>query len=349
MALLFSARKEDAQRISALTLEKLGELGLAPTPQAYMVWYAYLSGTFPDLNRAVDILVSNRQSITDERCAELYRTFFSAEAEQAAVRSAGDKLLSSLESVIGSLKMAGADASRYGAVLETASGKLGIAATLAQLHDLVRSVAAETAQMAEKNRALQSELTENAAQIELMRRDLDNVRKESLTDALTGIANRKRFDDFLQDAAGQAMNNGRPLCLVMIDIDHFKTFNDLHGHIAGDQVLKLVARTLCDAVRTTDLPARYGGEEFVVVMPATSLSECVHVAERIRTTLAGRKIVKRTTGESMGNITLSIGVARYRPGDSLPALVQRADAALYRAKSKGRNRVETDKEEAAAV
>ncbi len=343
--MLFTERRDDAERLSTQTVAKLKELGLAPTPQAYTVWYAYHSGAFPDLTRAIDILISNRQSITDERCAELFRGFFGIEAEQQAVRSAGDKLLSSLESVLASLTIAGADALRYGDVLADASGKLSIAATLEQLKALVKGVAAETAAMAEKNRTLQSKLSENATEIETMRRDLETVRKESLTDALTGIANRKRFDDFIRDSAGQAMNSGKPMCLVMIDIDHFKKFNDTHGHVAGDQVLKLVGRILGDSVRPTDLPARYGGEEFAVVMPATSVTECVNVAERIRTTIASRKIVKRTTGESMGTITLSLGVARYRPGESLAGLIQRADAALYKAKTGGRNRVETAKDE----
>lgn len=345
--MLFTERRDEAQRLSASALARIGDLGLAPTPQAYTVWYAYHSGAFPDLKRAIDILISNKQEITDERCMDLFRTYFGLETEQVAVRAAGDKMLTSLQAVLASLTTAGADALRYGDVLADATGKLNIAATLEQLRDLVKGVAAETAQMAERNMALQSQLSENASQIETMRRDLETVRKESLTDALTGIANRKGFDDFIRDTAGQAMNNGRPLCLVMIDIDHFKKFNDTHGHIAGDQVLKLVGRILGDAVRTTDLPARYGGEEFALVMPSTSVPECVAVAERIRSTIATRKIVKRTTGESMGTITLSLGVARYRPGEALSSLIQRADAALYKAKTGGRNRVETDKDDAA--
>lgn len=348
-AVLFTERRDDADQIASRAMDRIHELGLRAVPPTFTVWYAYFSGTFPDLTRAIDIVVSNRQTITDEHCADLYRSFFGIEVEQAAVRSAGDQLLMSIESVMASLAAAGNDATRYGAVLEDATGKLSIAATLEQIRSMIGGVAAETARMVQKNQALQSELRANAAQIETMRRDLEVVRKESLTDALTGIGNRKRFDDSMRELAGKAMNNGAPLCLMLVDIDHFKSFNDNHGHTAGDQVLKLVGRILAESVRTWDVAARYGGEEFGVLMPDTVLNEAVGVAERVRMTIAARKIVKRTTGESMGNITMSVGIARYRPGEPLTTFIQRADAALYQAKSAGRNRVDIDREDAAQM
>lgn len=125
----------------------------------------------------------------------------------------------------------------------------------------------------------------------------------------------------------------------MVDIDHFKRFNDTHGHQVGDQVLRLVAKTLTDCVRAGDLPARYGGEEFAVVLPKTGIQVARPIAERIRTTLAARKIIRRNTGEGLGGITISIGAALYHPGETPAALVARADSALYAAKRQGRNRL----------
>jgi diguanylate cyclase len=142
----------------------------------------------------------------------------------------------------------------------------------------------------------------------------------------------------------KARNAGEPLVLLMVDIDLFKRFNDTHGHQVGDQVLRLVARTLTDCVRGGDLPARYGGEEFAVILPRTTLVNSRPIGERIRTTLAARKIVRRNTGEALGGITVSLGAALYRVGESADTLIQRADSALYSAKKQGRNRLvlETD-------
>ena len=163
--------------------------------------------------------------------------------------------------------------------------------------------------------------------------------KRQLTDSLTGIANRKAFDATLREAAHQAMETGTDLSLLFLDIDNFKRFNDTWGHQMGDQALRLVAKTLMDNVKGQDLPSRYGGEEFAVILPQTALVDAVTLANKIRHAFAVRKLVKRDTGETIGGITVSIGVSHFEPGESLNHFVERADHALYTAKRDGRNRV----------
>ncbi len=319
--------------------------GLPATPNNYAVWYAYYSGHYPDLVRTMDILVSNGQTITDERCADLHRKFLGADFEADAVRDIGQKLQAALEGVLSSLDAAGADVGRYSDTLNRLGGQIDLSRTLEQLRELVRSVASETSQMAERNRSLQDQLTDSTSRIEAMRRDLDDVRREAMTDALTGLANRKQFDIALREAAAAAMEQDQPLALLMVDIDHFKKFNDTHGHVTGDQVLKLVARTLAEHATDKVTAARYGGEEFAFIMRDTPIRDAAAMGEKIRRAVASRQIVKRSTSEKLGAITLSIGVASYQLGESLGRLVQRADAALYRAKKSGRNRVLADAED----
>jgi diguanylate cyclase len=138
------------------------------------------------------------------------------------------------------------------------------------------------------------------------------------------------------------METGDDLCLLLIDIDHFKKFNDTWGHQTGDEVLKLVAKTLVENIKGQDIVARFGGEEFVVLLPKTSLSASVTVANVIRTAFEKRRVVGKESKRMIGGITVSIGVARYELGEALAELIQRADAALYRAKNEGRNRVIAD-------
>lgn len=339
---LIATTLEEASLIADQAFARMRKEGVPPTPNNYAVWYAHVSGHFPDLTRAMDILLSNNQPFSDDRCADLYRRFIGIDSEAKAVRDMGQKLQGALEGVLASLETAGADASRYGETLTRLGGQMGLAKSLEQLREMVRSVAAETDQMAERNRALHDQLSDSTSRIEEMRRDLENVRREAMTDALTGLANRKQFDVALRDSAAGAMERDRPLALLMIDIDHFKKFNDTHGHVTGDQVLKLVARTLAELSREGDTAARYGGEEFSIIMPDMPIRDAVVVAERIRGAVASRQIVKRTTSEKLGSITLSVGVATYQLGESLSRLIQRADAALYRAKNTGRNKVLAD-------
>jgi diguanylate cyclase len=136
----------------------------------------------------------------------------------------------------------------------------------------------------------------------------------------------------------------------MTDIDHFKTFNDNFGHLTGDQVLRLVGMSVKHNVKGKDTAARYGGEEFAIILPSTVLRAAITVAEHIRSAVMTKELMKRSTGEHLGRITISIGVATLREGDSAQSLVERADSCLYAAKRNGRNRVmcETDPEVSAA-
>ncbi|MDP1883507.1 MAG: GGDEF domain-containing protein, partial [Bradyrhizobium sp.] len=126
------------------------------------------------------------------------------------------------------------------------------------------------------------------------------------------------------------------------DIDHFKKFNDSYGHQVGDQVLRLVAKVLQDSVREGDLAARYGGEELIAVLPGANLDVCVDVAERIRRRISEARLTRRTTGEEISSVTVSIGVAQFRMAESAEAMIERSDRALYEAKRLGRNRVVTE-------
>jgi diguanylate cyclase len=173
-----------------------------------------------------------------------------------------------------------------------------------------------------------------------LRKNLDNVKKEAMTDGLTGLSNRKAFDKQIRDAVEESDNIGIPVVLMMLDIDFFKKFNDTYGHQVGDQVLRLVARTLTDNVKGRDIAARYGGEEFAIILPETALPSGLKVAEVLRRSVESKEVVNKTNNETLGRITLSVGVAEYKPGESISQFIERADAALYEAKKAGRNRVE---------
>ncbi len=189
-------------------------------------------------------------------------------------------------------------------------------------------------------RALERQLHASMRKISRLRANLSRYRTESERDELTGLANRRRFVASLRDAVCGAAREAEPFCLMILDIDHFKHFNDTYGHLMGDAVLRIVARTLSDGVRQGDLVARHGGEEFAVVLPGVPLTDAVATAERLREALGNRTVLDPVTGERVANVTCSIGVAAHHTGESGEALLHRCDAALYQAKRNGRDRVE---------
>jgi diguanylate cyclase len=158
-----------------------------------------------------------------------------------------------------------------------------------------------------------------------------------LTDPLTTLANRKFFEDSIKRFIDECEERDTPLSVILTDIDHFKKFNDTYGHLTGDQVLRLVAIALKQNVKGQDVAARYGGEEFVVLLPRTALMAAVTVADNIRRAVIGKELMRRSTGETLGRVTISLGVACWRRGDTVASLLERADACLYAAKHAGRN------------
>jgi len=214
---------------------------------------------------------------------------------------------------------------------------------------MAKRLIGETRRMQDANQQLEGKLESSRDDIATLQRDLDEVRRESMLDPLTKIFNRKSFDEGLTSAVAEARESREPLCLLMLDIDHFKSFNDSWGHQTGDQVLRLVAMTLRSNIKGKDIAARYGGEEFAAVLPQTDLAGAIIVADNIRKAIQAKELLKRSTNEKLGRITASFGVALFRQGDTAASLIERADRCLYAAKHAGRNRVfgETELKDAA--
>jgi diguanylate cyclase len=196
-----------------------------------------------------------------------------------------------------------------------------------------------TKEVDQTNKALEARLSASKLEITELQENLEAVRTESLTDPLTSLANRKYFDEALAKAIAGAYARREPLSLMLTDIDYFKKFNDSYGHLTGDQVLRLVAIAVKQNVKGQDVAARYGGEEFAIVLPDTALRQAITVADHIRRAVMNKELLKRSTGEHLGRVTISIGVATLGSSDSLQSLIERADVCLYAAKHSGRNRV----------
>lgn len=325
-------------------LEKMSEHNVPATPSNYMVWYTHVSGREPDLTRMISILLDNDQDFTNAVSSDLYTKFFTTSTEDVTLHEATERVEGELQRILEYVGEAGDDASAYGKSLESVQGDILGANDVNALKNAVTKVLKDTRKMEEANSSLESKLAESTNEVGQLRDDLEDMRRETLTDALTGIPNRKLFDMELRRQARDAMEAGEPLSLLMIDIDHFKKFNDTYGHQTGDEVLKLLASTMAKAVKGEDISARYGGEEFAVILPRTDLAGALKVANGIRERISTKKLVNRSNNQDLGKITVSIGAGVFEFGEPLTNFIKRTDQALYKAKAMGRDRSVTQDE-----
>jgi len=330
---------EQAREYAKAAFERMERLSIRPVPTNFCVWYAYHTGKTPELRHAIDGLLSSREPLSERANEEIYERFFTLGREQMELRAGMARVQETLTQLASNLGEAGQSTSRYNAALAEISGGIEADPAPDVVTTLVKRLLDETAAIQTRMELLDNQFTTSSDTIQQLRDRLEGMRREALTDSLTGIANRKSFDATLRDAARKSMESGTELSLLFLDIDHFKSFHDTWGHQVGDQALRLVANTLKDNVKGQDFPSRYGGEEFAVILPQTALRDAVTLANRIRHAFAVRKLVKKGTGESIGALTVSIGVSRYEPRESIGHFLARADRALYAAKRDGRNRV----------
>jgi diguanylate cyclase len=313
--------------------------GVAPTPNNFAVWFNYSCNTGPELKRTIDILIAGKKRFDAATNRELFSTYLAA----GPTRTSGSDIPDKLKSVM-------ADAQRFIAQAiadnHTQIRAIGDVAEQAESgidpRPLVACLMDELAKAATRASKLEINLGETSRELDTIRESLNKAEQRANTDTLTGLPNRRALDEFLRASQAEAMETGEPLSVLLIDIDRFKKFNDNFGHGVGDQVLRLMAKALRDSVRGNDLPARYGGEELIAVLPGAGLAACEVIAERIRRAVADCQITRRSTGDILPGITVSVGVAQFRPGESTAQLLERCDSALYLAKRTGRNRVVTE-------
>ncbi len=234
---------------------------------------------------------------------------------------------------------AAGSANSYTESLAGMSEKIGQLQDRESLRMIVETLVHTAKEMELSNTKLEERFSASRREILDLHANLDAVRSESLTDPLTQLANRKFFDTTLEAAIAGARAKREPLSLLLTDIDHFKKFNDSFGHLTGDQVLRLVAMSVKQNVKGQDTAARYGGEEFAVILPNTALRSAITLADHIRRAVMTKELMKRSTGEHLGRVTISVGVATLHKTDTAQSLIERTDGCLYAAKRQGRNRV----------
>ena len=330
---------ERTMAFAEVALGQIKSLRQTAVPRNYEIWYVYATGYNSPLNKIINETLARNGKLTESDLEQIYETYLSQIKTTDRIDKVGARVIGEIDDVMKLITQALGMSANYDSNLMNATQKLAVAQNRDQVKVIVESLVTSTREMRETNKALEDRLTLSKSEISNLQQSLEAIRAESLTDPLTGLGNRKYFDRSIDIAVQNALASGEPLSLLMFDIDHFKSFNDSYGHLTGDQVLRLVGMSLKQTIKGQDITARYGGEEFVVLLPNTALRKALTVADHIRRAIMSKELKKKSTGEILGRVTISVGVSMLKPDDDTDSLIERADACLYAAKRNGRNRV----------
>ena len=339
---LFETQLDESVSTLKHVLPLMSQLRIPTVPPNYAIWYDYVLNRNADLREEIEQHLGRGNEFSPEICRSLYERYYTDDLK-SEVDGLHGAVREAVESVIEELGGLDEDISRYSEVLDTCSGLLDGEPTEDDLKSLVVELARET--MVTKTRAneVESSLQNMAGELDELRSQVSALSRDSRTDALTGIANRRAFDKSLVKLTKEAQETGSPLCLVLADVDHFKMFNDTHGHLVGDLVLRFVAQEMQQCVKGRDTLARYGGEEFALLLPATPARGAAMLAESIRAIIESQKVTNQS-GAEIDGVTISLGISQYVPGEDAASFIERADACLYKSKEAGRNRVTSEAE-----
>jgi diguanylate cyclase len=315
-----SNEHERTLAFAEIALQQIRALRLSASPRNFEVWYQYATGYNPDLNRSINDTPAQQGTLEESDIERIYDAHLSPGRVTDRLDSVGSRMAAEITQVLATIDAAAGSATSYSASLADASEELqGASSNLhgggdgIALRAVIERLIAGAKEMETSNRKLEARLSASREEIEQLQQNLEIVRTESLTDPLTTLANRKFFDAELDRTVAEAKTGYEPLALLMCDVDHFKAFNDRFGHLTGDQVLRLVAVSVKQIVRGEDIAARYGGEEFAIALPKTALRSAISVADQIRRAVMNKELMKRSSGERLGRVTISIGVALLRP------------------------------------
>ena len=333
-------------RIAEMALERIKALSLPADPPGYELWYSYASNRNPEMNRRINRALDAKGSLSALELDEIYDEYLSSSRTRSEVEQVGADVSREIDKIVGMLGEFILSTSQGRGECNDASKQLAQSTDEETTRAVVDALITSLRSVEIRHAAMEQRLNAAKREMESLQQSLATASVEATRDPITGLANRRGFNTAIERACERAANDFRTFCLLMLDIDHFKSFNDRFGHLMGDSVISLVGAMLKQSIKGQDLAARYGGEEFAVILPDTTLANAKVVANQIREKIMGRELKKRASGESLGKVTVSIGVSAHRPGEWPRSIIERADNCLYEAKHAGRNCVRCEGDDA---
>ena len=317
-----------------------------PSPESFEVAFNNVTGRHAALKRNIQNVLNSGGKIDDYILTLLHQRYFSSRKIEAAIAAVGEELSRELASLLEIVTEDAGDGLDFQQALDTALNELSSGRPDRAATESVLDRASQAMQgMIVRSRQLQERLQQSSQQLSALREKLETTRKESLTDPMTGIGNRKAFELAFQQHIDAATESVEPLSVIVYDIDCFGRFNQSWGPEVGDHALRSVATCLMRNINGRDVAARIGDDEFAVILPKTSIDAAAIVANQIRLDIAGQNLVQSSSALDLCRVTLSAGVAQHALSDTIADILHRAHDCLHAAKLGGSNQVvsETDR------
>jgi diguanylate cyclase len=339
----YTEERNRAGEYLRLALTYISKYNLPANPVNYTVWYEYVSGKNIKLKKAIDNSLDAEQPINADNVESLYQKYV-ADGDRLVISKLLTKIALMLKDITGHVLETEGDLAGHGQILSDLASQVGQARDYHEIKTIVDQMILETKDLVDSGKRLQTRMKMSTDDLKLLQQELEKSQQEAQTDALTSLFNKRGFEKRFELERIRAKQNELPFSIIMVDIDYFKRVNDTYGHLVGDSLLKSIANLLKSHLRKNDIASRYGGEEFLILLPETELDGATAVAQKIKDTLARKEWKLKETGESMGKVTVSMGIALYKLNEPEEALIKRADDALYLAKNNGRDRIVTQDE-----
>ncbi len=339
----YTEERNKAGEYLRLALTYIAKYNLPANPVNYTVWYEYVSGKNMKLKKAIDTSLDAARHISADNVETLYQKYV-ADGDRIVISKLLTKIALMLKDITGHVLETEGDLAGHGQNLGDLADQINEAHDYNEIKGIVDQMLLETKELVDSGKRLQTRMKISSEDLKQLQQELEKSQQEAQTDILTSLLNKRGFEKRFELERIRAKQNETPFSIIMVDIDHFKKVNDTFGHLVGDSLLKSIANMLKSHLRKNDIASRYGGEEFLILLPETGIEGAKAAAQKIRDTLATKEWKLKETGEPMGRITISMGIALYKLNEPEEALIKRADDALYLAKNRGRDRIITQEE-----
>ena len=339
----FEGRSETAvYRLAGAAFDLIEQYGTPPAPRTYSIWYAYAANAPEAVVAEVDALLAEQGDLNADQINDIYEAHLSRSPQQENNERVSQAIEASLNEVSEMISKTNTETDAVREKLSGVGAKIGTRPKRRDVELIFEQLMETNSQMSSMTESLATELAKSQEQVRQLNEEFQVIKKQSRTDALTDVANRRAFNERLARVHAHAQKSGEPYALALIDLDKFKQINDTYGHPIGDEVLAQLARLMVKNIEESDFAARIGGDEFAVIFPGQPAHDAYHSLVAMKLQLENLHFSEELNRDSRHKVTFSCGISEFKKSRSIEEMMEAADKQLLKAKGISRNHISVE-------